>query len=398
MNKMAKSTYSKTKKPAMSSEDKDQLIEKNNESVEAFLKERVKEVLESIELKNQGTEFIWNSPVFEAKYSNPASGVTYNTENSLILSLLSKNENYEFPFYLTAKQGYEVGLSNKGEKSNFIVHRFGMNFGAIKEKNEVTGEYDFKRDEKGEIQYIHKRAAKLTSVFNLSQFTGEIPEKFKKIIDSVSAKIPTAEEVNTVLQATLETMPTKLNRAISHDGSHNYYLPYQDEVFLAPQKLFKSNFHELYVLLHEVSHSYGHKNRKNRESLEKYSLDEKYRSYEELVANLSAQAVIKHFNFKIDDEAKKHMEEIFIESHNAYDVSWAVKALKHDPMSLFKAAADADRTANEIIFKIENNLKLKYEQNSELEISDFIKSRLTSKLDEDETKVDNKKNKRTAKP
>ena len=116
MNKMAKSTYSKTKKPAMSSEDKDQLIEKNNESVEAFLKERVKEVLESIELKNQGTEFIWNSPVFEAKYSNPASGVTYNTENSLILSLLSKNENYEFPFYLTAKQGYEVGLSNKGEK------------------------------------------------------------------------------------------------------------------------------------------------------------------------------------------------------------------------------------------------------------------------------------------
>jgi len=103
---MAKSTYSKTKKPAMSSEDKDQLIEKNNESVEGFLKERVEKILESVEnAENAGTKLIWNSPVFQIKFSNPASGVTYNTENSLILSLLSQDQNYDFPFYLTAKQG-----------------------------------------------------------------------------------------------------------------------------------------------------------------------------------------------------------------------------------------------------------------------------------------------------
>jgi Domain of unknown function (DUF1738). len=83
--------------------------------------------------------------VFNIRYSNPASGVTYNTENSLILSLLSEKEEYENPFYLTAKQGYDAGLSNKGEKSNYIVHRFGMKFGLVTEKNDLTGKMEPKK-------------------------------------------------------------------------------------------------------------------------------------------------------------------------------------------------------------------------------------------------------------
>jgi antirestriction protein ArdC len=392
---MAKPTYSK--KP-LTGEQKDAIIEKGNEDVAKFLEERVQQILKSMENNKDGEQLIWNSPVFQVRYSNPASGVSYNTENSLILSILSDRENFEDPFFLTAKQGYDVGLSNKGEKSNYIVHRFGMKFGLITEKNELTGKMEPKKDENGNFQEIFKRACKLTPVFNIAQFTGELPEKFKKIMESNMPKIPTPEEVETVFQAVLETMPTGLKRHVSADSKHNYYSPAIDLITLAPSKMFKSRMHELSTLLHEVSHSYGHESRKNRESLAKYSDDIKYRSYEELVANLSAQAVIKHFNFAISGDFKADLDKSFFENHQNYDAGWAILGLKKTPMDIFKASSDADRTANEIIFKIEENLKLKYQNDSKLEISDFIKERLVAKVDNDEEKAHNKENKSKIKP
>jgi len=392
---MAKSTYSK--KP-LTGEQKDAIIEKGNEDVAKFLEERVQQILKSVEESKEETELIWNLPVFQVRYCNPASGVSYNTENSLILSLLTDNENYENPFFLTAKQGYDAGLSNKGEKSNYIVHRFGMKFGLLTEKNELTGKMEPKKDEHGNVQEIFKRACKLTPVFNIDQFTGEIPEKFKKLMASNIPKIPTPEEVETVFQAVLETMPAKLKRKVDPEGQHNYYVPAVDTITLAPSSMFKSRLHELSTLLHENSHSYGHSSRKNRESLAKYHDDIKYRSYEELVANLSAQAIMKHFNFAISDEFKAELDKSFFDNHQNYDATWAIRGFKNAPMDIFKASSDADRTANEIIFKLEENLKLKYQNDSKLEISDFIKERLVAKVDNDEDKAHNKENKSKIKP
>lgn len=393
---MAKPTYSK--KSPLTGEQKDTIIEKGNEDVAKFLEERVQQILNSMENVKEGEKLIWNSPVFQVRYSNPASGVMYNTENSLILSILSGRENYEDPFYLTAKQGYDAGLSNKGEKSNYIVHRFGMKFGLLTEKNELTGKMEPKKDENGNFQEIFKRACKLTPVFNIAQFTGEMPEKFKKIMASNMPKIPTPAEVETIYQAVLETMPTQLKRHISHDGKHNYYQPAIDIITLAPSNMFKSRMHELSTLLHEVSHSYGHESRKNRESLKRYSEETRFRSYEELVANLSAQAIIKHFNFAISDDLKPELDKSFFENHQNYDAGWAIAGLKKSPMDIFKASSDADRTANEIIFKIEENLKLKYQNDSKLEISDFIKERLVSKVDNEEEKEHTRETKSKIKP
>lgn len=381
---MAKPTYSK--KSPLTSDQKDSIIEKGNEDVARFLEERAIKIFSTMINFDGGQKLIWNSPVFNIRYSNPASGVTYNTENSLILSLLSEKEEYENPFYLTAKQGYDAGLSNKGEKSNYIVHRFGMKFGLVTEKNDLTGKMEPKKDENGNFQEIFKRACKLTPVFNIGQFQGEIPEKFKKIMASNMPKIPTPEEVNTVLQALLETMPTELKRVISADGKHNFYSPSIDKITMAPSNMFKSKLHELSTLLHEVSHSYGHETRKNRESLKKYSEDNSFRAYEEIVANLSAQAIIKHFNFAIPEDLKPELDKSFFENHLNYDAGWAITGLQKDPMLIFRASSDADRTANEMIFKLEENLKLKYENDSTLEISDFIKERLSIKIDNDEEK------------
>lgn len=394
---MAKSTYSKyPKKSPLTPDEKDEIIKEGSEKVESFLKEKVIRIISALQEQNEKS-YIWNSPVFQVKYSNPSSGTVYNTENSLILSILSEDKNYSLPFYLTAKQGFDAGMSNKGEKSDYIVHRFGMDFGPLKEKNNETGEYDFKRDEEGNIQHIFKRACKLTPVFNISQFTGEMPERFQKIIKENTAKIPTDKEISIVFDAILETMPTKLKRSIDPEGRHNKYIPSIDIIYMAPSELFKSKLHEISTLLHEVSHSYGHSSRKNRESLAKYGEDPKYKSYEELVANLSAQAVIKHFNFKIGNDEQDELNKMFKDNHDTYDTVYALNLFYKEPLSIFKAAADADRTANEIIFKVEENLRLKYENNSELEISNFIKERLNNKIDNEED-LKNNKSKNKIKP
>ena len=34
---------------------------------------------------------------------------------------------------MTAKQGFDAGLSNKGEKADFVVHHFGMQIGFVKD-------------------------------------------------------------------------------------------------------------------------------------------------------------------------------------------------------------------------------------------------------------------------
>lgn len=392
---MAKSTYSKyTKKSPLTQEDKNNLIVEGEKKVEDFLSERKDILIKSMEDEIKKGKNPWDAPVFTKRYSNPASGTLYGIENTIILSILSINKNYENPYYLTAKQGFELGLSNKGEKGDFIVHRFGMNFGAVLEKNEQTGKNEPKKDELGNVEYIYKKACKLSSVFNLDQFTGELPDKIKNFIKRESPQFSTNEEVSVILNSLIETMPSKLERD-SH-GKNNYYIPATDTVTIAESKHFKSKLHELYTLLHEVSHSYGHESRKNRESLAKYGEDLIYRGTEELVANLSAQAVMKHFDLKLTDEQKNDVTEAFFNNHANYDSIW-LKRLNKEHSMLFKAINDADRTANEIIFKLENNLKLKYEKNAELEVSDFLKERLTSKVDNDE-EVSNNKSRNKIKP
>lgn len=299
----------------------------------------------------------------------------------MLLSMLGKEKGFELPYYMTAKQGFDAGLSNKGEKADFVVHHFGMQIGFVKdgEKPGAGGNDD---QDNAEGKAIYRRASKLSPVFNLQQFTGELPDKIKAQM-AQRAKIPTPAEVQTVLQSVMDTMPTPLKRHAGAEHS-NYFSPGEDTIYMSPSSYFKSDLHELSTLLHEVSHSYGVASRKNRESLAKYAQSDEHRAYEELVANLSAQAVIKHLNFSITDGMRDQLDDSFFKNHQTYDVGWALKGLRDKPDQVFKAAADADRTANEIIYKLENDLKAKYDLDPTLPVSNFIKQRL-SRADTDST-------------
>ncbi|WP_323165538.1 zincin-like metallopeptidase domain-containing protein [Pseudomonas bubulae] len=353
--------------------EKKEYIDNSKEKLEEFLAHKVDSIHAMLKSENPDVP-VWNSPCFKIRYLNPVSGTVYNLENSMLLSMLGKEKGFELPYYLTAKQGYDAGLSNKGEKGDFVVHHFGMQIGFVKdgEKPGAGGNDD---QDNTEGKAIYRRASKLSPVFNLQQFTGELPDKIKAQM-AQRAKIPTPAEVQTVLQSVMDTMPTPLKRHAGVEHS-NYFSPGEDTIYMSPSTHFKSDLHELSTLLHEVSHSYGVASRKNRESLAKYGQSDEHRAYEELVANLSAQAVIKHLNFNLTDGMREQLDDAFFKNHQTYDVGWALKGLRDKPDQVFKAAADADRTANEIIYKLENDLKAKYELDPALPVSDFIKQRLS---------------------
>lgn len=360
--------------------EKKEYIDNSKEKLEGFLADKVDSIHAMLKSENPDVP-VWNSPCFKIRYLNPVSGTIYNLENSMLLSMLGKEKGFELPYYLTAKQGYDAGLSNKGEKGDLVVHHFGMQIGFVKD-GEKLGAGGNDDQDNAEGKAIYRRASKLSPVFNLQQFTGELPDKIKAQM-AQRAKIPTPSEVQTVLQSVINTMPTALKRHAGAEHS-NYFSPVEDTIYMAPSSYFKSDLHELSTLLHEVSHSYGVPSRKNRESLAKYAQSDEHRAYEELVANLSAQAVIKHLNFNLTDGMREQLDDSFFKNHQTYDVGWALKGLRDKPDQVFKAAADADRTANEIIYKLENDLKAKYDLDPTLPVSDFIKQRL-SRADTDST-------------
>lgn len=341
--------------------------EDSNQKVSDFLTERVDKIFSNI--NNGEYKNIWNHPVFSMPYKNLASGTMYSLENSLLLQDSAFDKNYESSFYLTAKQGFAEGLSNKGEKSHYVIKRFGVPIGYAKDEQEPG----LVSDGEAKAKAIYIPAAKLTAVFNVAQFVGELPEKFKKRMTTHTPKA-TPDELETVYQAVLETMPTKLVRVVGT----NHYRPAADVIVINPSNLFKSRLHELNTLLHEISHSYGHESRKNRVSLRDYSKDDKHRAYEELVANLSAQSVIKHLDVTIDPHTREELDKGFMDNHTAYDVGWARNNLK--PADVMKAAHDADRTANPIIFEVITNLTAKYKANPELPLNSTIKEMVIARI------------------
>ncbi|MBX8612588.1 hypothetical protein K5D50_10700 [Pseudomonas cichorii] len=386
--------YANTKKRKTYAEKKE-IVESAQEKTDAFLKARAEAIFTSVVNEEYKDRLPWNAPVFRTRFMNPASGTVYNIENSLLLSELTAEKGYDFPFFLTAAQGYAAKLSNKGETADFVVHRFGMSMGNAKTRDD-SGQVVEILDENGKPKPVYRRACKLTPVFNLQQFTGELPTRLQKLIDAY-AKTPTSAEVETVFQSLVDTMPTKLRRSNSAEGASNYYSPSLDFVNLAPSAQFKSRLQELSTLAHEVAHSYGHSSRKNRESLARYAEDPAFRGYEELVANLAAQAVLKHFNLRMTDEERSDLDDAFVANHNTYDVGWAAR-LSETPQKIFEAANDADRAASEMIFKIEQDLSLKLEANPALpvpevfSVSQAVRSELAAKREsEPEQKQSNKK-------
>lgn len=368
---------------------------KGLEDIDDFLLEKTERIITSLEKFSETGRPVWESPVFNTQFMNPASGVIYNSQNSAILSMLGEDKGYTHPLYLTYNQGKAAGLNViKGSEADYILQSF-VKKRELTKKND-KGIIEPLLDADGKPRFYMQSGEKQTAVFNIKNFQGEIPARIVKLINA-QEQLATPEQVKTVLHSLIETMPTPLRRNIQPDGKHNFYIPSEDYINVAPSNLFKSSLHELSTILHEVSHSYGHSSRKNRESLAKYGDDISFRAHEELVANLSCQRIINHFGLKLDSVSGKDINELFFENHHSYDTGWTMAGLKANPESVWLATRQADQTSSSIIQLLTDDLKLKLEKNPTLAVPEIVSATLQAKKESQESYEQKQTEKQTTK-
>lgn len=343
--------------------------QEKEEKMNNFLQERGQQIVDMLQ-NYDPNKMIWNNPIFSIRFTNPASGVRYNSYNSMVLAsqmAQRKTEEEIFPFFMTYKQAADQGMQvKKGSKGYTIVKKFGKKIGEYKVKDEET------KEEKSVDLYRSSRS--LDNVFNISDMDGEPSAKMKMYMDF--GKTPaSSEEVKVILEALIETSPVSIERKYLGEKATCYYSPTTDKINMAPSATFASGIEEVSTLAHEIGHAYGDERRYNRTCAKLYHTDKKYRAEEELVANLTALAIVNHFGLTSTESEK---EEAFLKNHDAYDVGWATH-LKSNPEVIFEAADAADKTSGKMIEEIENLLITKLKANPNLAVSDFIKDRLNNK-------------------
>lgn len=349
--------YKKKSKGFMTKEEKNNLIDKYQKQIDEHLLSIVNKVSDYFVEENEKGIPIWESDVFDSSYHNPETGTQYNFENSIILWAASKFNNYKDTRFVTAKQGFDAGLSmEKGTTGHFIVQRFGMPmFPLIKrdDNGEIitdpkTNKPVPERDENGKIKYMYKRVSKLVKVFNVEQFTGELPARWNKK-QGQHIELENESELNLFKKALENSSEVKIKR---HQLGDNYYSPAQDLITLSEEMLFKNTLNEISVMAHEMSHSTGHKDRLNRESLYRYGEDKSFRGFEELVANFSARAITDKYGL-----SKNEFNEAYQKNHDAYDAGWMKHVLNKEPILIFEATKQAELAYRMVNKNLETELK-----------------------------------------
>lgn len=336
------------------SSNKKEMLEIYKKKVNEHLLSVASKVIDAVE-KEMETKKIepWETSVVSTQYHNPESHSEYNFENSALLYMSSALNGYKDKRFVTAKQAFSNGMGmEKGTTGHQIVQRFAMPICPVFKKTssgdiikDDKGKPVPERDSDGKIKYIYKRAEKLSTVFNVEQLTGDIPEKWNKKVFQ-KAELSNEEQLQAFIDLLNDNSPAKIQR---HNLAENYYVAAQDTIYVSTSDMFRSSLRELNTLFHEVSHSTGHDSRLNRDSLYDYS---NQRGYEELVANFCARALGMNYNISTEDQTEE-----FHRNHNAYDSSWCRTAMKKDPMAIFKAMQEAERAYKEVIKFVDPELK-----------------------------------------
>lgn len=271
-----------------------------------------KDVTEQIIKMIQNGTAPWQKPWDQAKamMARPRniSGRPYHGINSLLLWSISMERGYNDPRWLTFKQINELGAKvKKGEKSTVVEYWQWTK----KEIDKETGEEN--------IVALDKPRRFTANVFNANQTAG-LPEL---IIEQ--PKFAPHERAENIIKASgVQIMNSIDGRA--------YYSPVYDHIAIPAMNTFSSQDGYYSTVLHELSHSTGHKSRLNRfESGTKFG-DAAY-AREELRAELAS-------TFMCNELGIAH--EMDNEQHAAYVGHW-VKALQEDHNEIFRAASDADK-------------------------------------------------------
>ena len=230
-------------------------------------------------------------------------------------------QHYAKPYWLTMKQGNSLGGKvRKGEKSTLITFwKF------------LDGKAEDGTPKRIPLLRYYR-------VFNVAQFdnlkmpawASEEPRDFDPI-----------ESAEAIVKGYPEAPP------IGHGGDRAYYRPSSDQIQMPVQEAFQSPEAYYSTLFHEMGHSTGHSTRLDRgldSTLAPFG-SEDY-SKEELVAEFCSAFL----------SAESGINQDGIAQSAAYIASWR-KRLADDPKLVIGAASKAQRAANWILGKVEEQAK-----------------------------------------
>lgn len=328
-----------------SDDEKDEYFNGLTEKVDAYLLSQSQKIYDFLESKQK--KQVWENPVFSNNaIGNPCSGITYNFENTLLLALVMEINGYKSPHFVSAKQAFDNGMSmEKGTKGHSIIQYFGRKLFPLMEKD---GEQKIpRRDEEGNIIYAYRRQAKLVTVFNLEQLTGEIPKAWLQ--EKKHVILENEDEIRGLIEVAIEASPAKVKRVTS---GYNCYRESSKEISLHETDNFKSSLHEISTLFHEQGHVTGDADHYKRDCFKRYSENDYFRGQEELVANLTAKKLLEVYGMNAN-----HLGENFDSNHDTYNAGWGLPVFKKNPQGIFEAAAMADRACKFLCERFDDKLK-----------------------------------------
>jgi len=260
--------------------------------------EIVQKVITNIENNETG---IWSKGWLENGLpQNYKTQTPYSGFNTLALMFMAEEMGYTSSQWLTFNQIKYI----KGAK--------------LKKGSKSTPVFFFKmleKEEDGEKTTIP--LLKFYYVYNTDQVEGI----------EIGTEKPHNEDLNTFVANTQVEIRTRMNA---------YYSPKNDYIGMPDLKLFDTVEAYSSTLLHELSHSTGHKDRLNRDMTGEFASDNY--SKEECIAELSSMFLMNHLN--IQGETK---------NSEAYIKGWLIKGLKAEPKLLWKIASESQKTFNYLL-------------------------------------------------
>lgn len=270
----------------------------------------------------------WQKPWTQVlgSQSMPVNATTHNQYkgfNVLVLWAVGADAGYAHQLWATYKQWQSVGGQvRKGEAGTQLV-KWGVTYRCDGEghKPHKGARHCPDPDHRNER---HMWASTFT-VFNAAQQDGfEVPEV--ELPETTVERLAHAEEFVAALGADIREQPS--NEA--------YYHTRNDFIIVPALAQFETQQGFYGTLFHELTHWTSHKSRLDRKTGAMFG-DGAYAS-EELVAELGATYLASHFGIEVEPHVQ----------HALYLEGW-LKALKDDPMVLYRAARDASAAAEYLL-------------------------------------------------
>lgn len=262
----------------------------------------------------------------EVMARNIMTGRFYNGFNQIYLSFIAARH-YNLNRWITFLQGKQLNaIVRKGEHSRLVTF-WKMKYYNKHTHKDVTDEVEtmIKSGKSIPGNIIEMPFLKYYNVFNVEQFDN-MPEQYLQPdsipLFSENEKDNKAEEFVTNTGANIEYK----------QGNSCYYIPVTDKIVLCKPEQFTGKEAYYSVLFHELGHWTGHKNRLNREIINKFGSQDY--AFEELVAEFFSAFISAQngYTSKITNNA-------------AYIESW-LTALHNDKKFAIMAASKAQKAAN----------------------------------------------------